>query len=457
LPEPGEVLALEADTDPDKRVKWVDRLLDRPGYADRFAMIWSALLRNKRTLGALSQPGSFEFHAWIREALAENLPYDRFVYAILTATGDAAVHPPVVWFRQSATVEDQADDVAQLFLGVRLQCARCHHHPYERWAQDDYWGFAAFFSRIGRKAGPDPVTPRVFVLPEGRATDPLTGRSHAPRFPGSAEPLDLGPGRDPRAALAEWIRRPGNPFFARAVVNRYWKHFFGRGLVEPEDDLRASNPPAVPALLDALADDFVRHGFDLKRLARTLATSRAYERSGAPNAWNGPDRQGVSRFLPRRLPAEVMLDAIDAVCGTSSPFDGLPAGTRAVQLPDDGVDTPGRFLDTFGRPRRETVCGCERGAEPGLSQSLHLLNSEEIEQKVCSPSGRAARWAAVPRPDDERVAELYRLAFSRLPTDEERSACLAHLARRRAEGRLRQGYEDLIWAVVNTKEFGFVQ
>lgn len=452
LPDPSAVADLEADNDPEKRVRWVERLLERPEYADLFAMKWSAVLRNKRTLGRLSQPGTFAFHAWVRQVMAANVPYDQFVTSILTARGDAAVNPAVVWFRQAVTAEDQADDTAQLFLGVRLQCARCHHHPFERWGRDDYDGFAALFSRVGRKPGADPVTPRVFVLP----ADP-GGRPHPPRLLGSARPLDLEPGADPREALAEWLRRPDNPYFARAAVNRYWKHFFGRGLVEPEDDLRVSNPPTHPELLDALAADFVAHGFDLKRLVLTLATSRAYERSSEPNAWNALDRQAFSRFTPRRLPAEVLLDAIDTVTGTAEAFAGLPRGLRAVQLPDEGFDSPGRFLDAFGRPKRESVCECERSAEASLTQSLHLLNSTEIERKLAAPGGRAARWAEGTRPDAENVAALYRVALSRDPNADERAACLAHLARRRPEGKLKEGYEDLIWSVINTKEFAFVQ
>lgn len=457
LPAPGEVAALESNADPEKRVRWVDRLLDRPEYADRFAMTWSAILRNKRAFGPLSAPGTFAFHAWVRQSIAEDLPYDAFVAAILTAQGDAAVNPPVAWFRQVETAEDRADDSAQLFLGLRLQCARCHHHPYERWSQDDYYGFAAFFSRVGRKPGPDPVTPRIFVLPTGLATDPGTGRTYPPRWLGGASPLNFGPGEDPRRSLADWLRRPDNPFFARAVVNRYWKHFFGRGLVEPEDDLRASNPATDPELLDALAADFVHNGFDLKRLVRMIATSRAYERSSEPNAWNGVDRQGVSRFRPRRLPAEVLLDAIDTVAGTSEAFPGLPRGARAVQLPDEGFDTPERFLDVFGRPKRASVCECERSAEPNLSQSLHLLNSGEIDRKVRHPDGRAARWTTDPRPDLDKVTELYRVALSRPPTAEERTVCLALLARRRAAGKVRQGYEDLVWSMINLREFAFVE
>jgi hypothetical protein len=457
LPKPEEVEALEADPDPEKRVKWVDRLLDRPEYADRFAMTWSAVLRNQRTLGSLSQPGTFAFHAWVRQALAENRPYDRLVAEILTARGDPSRNPPVVWYRHAATAEALADDAARLFLGVRLQCARCHHHPSERWGQADYFGFAALFSRVGRKPGPDPVTPRVFLLPSGQATDPATGNGYAPRVLGGPPLAGLGPRDDPRQALADWLRRPDNPYFARAVVNRYWKHFFGRGLVEPEDDFRASNPATNPEPLDALADGFVRHGYDLKHLVRTLATSRAYERSSAPAGGNERDRRSFARLAPRRLPAEVLLDAIDTVTGAPRTFGDLPRGFRAVQLPDEGFDTPGRFLDVFGRPRRETVCECERSSEANLSQSLFLLNAGEVERQVAHPEGRAARWDADLRPDAEKVVELYRIALARAPTPDERSVCLGHLARRRAEGRLRQGFEDLVWTLINTKEFQFVQ
>jgi hypothetical protein len=218
-----------------------------------------------------------------------------------------------------------------------------------------------------------------------------------------------------------------------------------------------SNPPTHPELLDALADDFVSHGFDLKRLVRTLATSRAYELSSEPNSWNAIDRQAYSRFTPRRLPAEVLLDAIDRVTGSVESFPDLPRGTRAVQLPDDGFDTPGRFLSVFGRPRRESVCECERTSEPSLSQSLHLLNSPEIERKVSAEDGRAARWAVDPRPDREKVEELYRVSLARRPKGSELEACLDHLEWRRSQGKLRQGYEDLVWSVINLKEFGFVE
>jgi len=453
LPDPADVAAFERDADPEKRSKWVDRLIDRPEYADLFAMKWSTILKNKRTLGPVSQAGTFAFHGWIRQSMAENKPYDRFVAEIVAARGEPSVNPAVLWYRQVDTLEARVDDTAQLFLGMRIQCARCHHHPFERWSQDDYYGFASIFTRIGNK-GDDPSNPRLYVLPAGLATNPISGKEKAPRALGAPEMADLTPGDDPRERLADWFGRPDNPYFARALVNRYWKHFFGRGLVEPEDDMRASNPPSNPELLDALAGSFVRSGYDLKALVRLIATSRAYDRSSLPNATNAKDRRNFARFYAKRLPAEVLLDALNLVAGTREPFEGLPPSFRATQLPDDVSST--EFLAIFGRPKRESVCECERSAEANLTQTLHLLNSSELQQKLGSGGGRATRWAADGRPDAEKVEELYRTALTRPPSADEREVCLAHLARRRAEKKPKQGYEDLIWAVINSKEFLFV-
>ena len=439
LPAPEEVAELESSPQADKRARWVERLLERPEYADLFAMQWAAILRNQRSFGTISQPGTFAFHDWIRQALAENMPYDRFVAAIVTARGDATFHPPVVWYRQVKSLEEQVDDTAQLFLGVRLQCARCHHHPTERWGPDDYYGFAALFSRIGRKPGLDPITPSLYLLPEGLAENPETHRRYHPRVLGG-EPLpNLGPQDDPRQVLVDWMRRPENPYFAQALVNRYWKHFFGRGLVEPEDDFRISNPPTHPELLQALADDFVGHGFDLKHLVRTIATSRAYDRSSLPGAGvpAQSSAQQFGRFAPRRLPAEVLLDAIGTVTGVPEAFAGLPRSLRATQLPDEGFASG--FLDVFGRPQRESVCECERRTEATLAQSLLLLSSAEIEHTLEARGGRIDGWLADPRPDAARVAELYRVCFARGPTDEERAVCLEHLARMPCPGNASPG------------------
>ncbi len=454
LPDPPEVAAFEKDADPDKRSKWVDSLIERPEYADLFAMKWSAILKNKRSLGPPSQAGTFAFHGWIRQSIAENKPYDRFVSEIVASRGEPSVNPAVVWYRQVDTLEARVDDTAQLFLGMRIQCARCHHHPFERWSQDDYYGFASLFTRIGNK-GEDATNPRLYVLAEGKATNPITGEEKAPKPLGGPEMADLGPSVDPRERLADWLRQKDNPYFARALVNRYWKHFMGRGLVEPEDDMRVSNPPSNPELLDALADSFVRSGYDLKALVRLIATSKTYDRSSLPGATNERDRRNFARFYPKRLPAEVLLDALNLVAGVREPFSGLPTAFRATQLPDDGFDS--EFLTIFGRPKRESVCECERSSEANLSQTLHLLNSSELQMKLGHGAGRAAKWVADKRADPEKVDELYRAALSRPPTTDEREVCLAHLEKRRAEKKLKQGYEDLIWAVVNSKEFLFIQ
>ncbi len=278
LPKPEDVAAFETDPDPDKRAKWVDRLLSRPEYADYFAMKWSAILRNQRgRFGNINEPITFAFHGWVRQALAENRPYDQFAADLIAARGDPGQNPAVAWYRSrefnNVNTEKMVEDTAQLFLGMRIQCAKCHHHPFEKWSQDDYYGFSSFFSRIGRKNSDDAFTPRIYTLPSGQATHPGNGNSYAPKALDGPEFAKLGPRDDPRDKLVEWLRQPENPFFARALVNRYWKHFFGRGLVEPEDDMRVSNPPANPELLDALADDFVKSGYDLKHLVRVIATS----------------------------------------------------------------------------------------------------------------------------------------------------------------------------------------
>ena len=448
LPDPDAVLGFERDTGLDKRVRWVNRLLDRPEYANLFAAKWSAILRNRRALGEISKPGTFGFHAWVRAAIAENWPYNRIVRAIVAAKGELASNPNVAWYRHVATTTERTDDVAQVFLGIRIGCARCHHHPTERWGMDDHAALAAFFDRVGTKSGLDPNSFRVFNL---AAYSP--GNAVPPRPPESSPITHPGPRDDPREALVEWMQAPENPTFARVVVNRYWKHFQGRGLVEPEDDFRATNPPSNPALLDALADDFRASGFDLKHLVRTITTSDTYARSSSPTVENADDSGNFARQTARRLDAEVLLDAIDEVTDSTSRFAGVPEGTKAVALPDDGFVSP--FLDAFGRPERRTACECERSTEPNLSQALFLLNSGEIEAKLADPAGRAARFA---RGDDspldaDRVNQVYRIALSRPAAPTELAHALRFLDGRRREGRIAAGWQDLIWAVLNTKEF----
>jgi len=448
LPTVEESRAFLADTAPDRRDRLVDRLLDSPDYADYFANKWSAILRNKRTNDMLHRHGSYSFHEWIRASLADNMPYSQFVREIITATGEVGDNPAVVWYRQVADINQQVEDASQLFLGLRLQCARCHHHPFEKWGTEDYFQFAAFFSRLGRKKGLQPGEDRIF---HNRGEPQAAGPKgvHKPVVLGGAAervPADV----DPRGRLADWMTGGDNPFFARSLVNRYWKHFLGRGLVEPEDDMRMTNPPTNPALLDALADHFVAHGYDLKDLIRVICRSTTYQLASEPNEWNAEDRQSCSRFAPRRLPAEVALDAIDQLTEKPTQFGGVLPGTRAVQLPDPNFNN--YFLTVFGRPNGDSACECERGNEANLAQSLHLINSADILGKLST--SRAARLAAdAGRPNAAKIDELYLVAFSRPAGQPERDAIEAYLAAHAAD--LPAAWEDVIWSVLNTKEFLF--
>ena len=469
LPTVDEWVAIRGDNSGDKRDRVIERLVASTDYADYFANKWAALLRNKRN-DARQARGTFAFHGWIRDNLAANKPYDQFVREILTAAGDLSENPPVAWYRQVRTMQTQLEDVSQLFLGQRMQCAQCHHHPYEKWSQADYWSLGATFSQVayhpGGQVGEEVVVPRRGVA---QATNKKSGQSVKPA--GLAEPaFNLTADDDPRQFLADWLTSPKNPWFAKAVVNRYWKHFFGRGLVDPEDDLRDTNPPTNPELLDALAAHFVAGGFDLRDLVRTIARSTTYQLAAEPNEYNARDRHQFSRFYPRRLPAEVLFDSVSQLLGSESNFDGVPAGTRAVCLPDNSFNTSSYFLTVFGRPESSSACECERTLEASLSQSLHLLNSKELQSRLNADTSRAARLAADSREDAAKLNELYRLALARDARSDEFKFTQDYFAHKlaavaggkdaketeaaRAKAR-REVWEDTVWALVNTKEFLF--
>ncbi len=458
LPTAAEAQAFFADGDADKRTRIIDDLLARPEYADFFANKWNFILRNKRRQDS-DLTGTYAFHRWIWTSLYENKPFDKFVREIVTASGDAGIEPPVVWYREVDTAEKQVEDTAQLFLGLRLQCARCHHHPFERWSMDDYYGMAAFFSRIGTKDLPPgtlPANPKVrdkrLFHEEGRAfaKNPRTGTELKPTGLGGP-PLDLSADQDPRAALADWLTASDNPFFAKAVVNRYWKHFFGRGLVEAEDDMRETNPASNPELLNELARRFVSSGYDLKWLVRTIVASKTYQLSAAPTALTATDKQNYSRYYPKRLPAEVLYDAFHRLTGAEASFSGLPPGTRAVELADNS-QVP-YFLKVFGQPQGDTACECERSQESNLAQSLHLLNSSEVQNKIAAGNGRAATLARDARPVPEKLTELYFWAYGRPPSEDESKVAAEYVARHAEKPQA--AYEDLLWTLVNTKEFLF--
>ncbi len=456
LPLAQEVKSFVTLTDPAKRAKLVDRLLDRPEYAAFFAIKWADILRNKREGRADVQSSTYNFHDWIRESLAKNVPYDQFVRGILAASGSSESAPAVQWYRKLRETSAFVDDSAQVFLGMRLQCAKCHHHPFEKWSQHDYYGFAAFFARVGRKAdvkaqrnGRDAEV--VYTLRSGTVSHPKTGEQMAPKGLG-ASVVQVAAGDDPRQKLVDWLADAKNPFFARALVNRYWAHFFGRGIVEPPDDMRLTNPPSNPELLDGLADRFVKSGYDLKALIREICNSRVYGLSSLPNETNARDKQSFARHYPRRMGAEVLLDAIAQVSGVATPFDGLPAGTRAIDLPDESVGSS--FLDAFGRPKRETSCECERVTDASLSQSLMLLNSGEVQAKLSAPGSRAEQFTKDPRPDEQKIDELVWSAFGRGATPKEIASAVAHLKTHTANRQT--AYEDIVWALINAKEFQFV-
>jgi hypothetical protein len=445
LPTPAETTAFLADDSDDKRLRLVDRLLDLPEYADFWSLRWADLLRiHGEELGHRS---AHRYHQWVRDAIARNRPYDEFVRDLLTARGAEDAHPAANFYRTFTTPEDLTVAVSQLFLGVRLECARCHHHPYERWSQDDFYGLAAFFPRVQKKA-PAGGAATVFIAATGDVTHPQTGAKLRPRVP-LGQPLDVPPEADPRVALAAWAAEPGNPFVARALVNRFWAHLMGRGLVEPVDDLRGTNPATNEPLLAALAEDFVAHGCDVRHLIRTIVTSRAYGLSSLPGPDNVRDNQNFSRAYRKQIAAEVLFDAVCDATGEREDFPHVPPGTRAVQLWDHQL--PSRFLDTFGRPLRKSVCACERLDETTLGQVLHLMNSPAVDDKITSPTGRIGRLVAAGTPSPEIVSELYLAALGRPPRDGERAAALAAFAA--ADATPRDAAEDILWSLLNSAEF----
>jgi hypothetical protein len=453
LPTVAEVREFLVDPRPDKRARLIDRRLDDKDYAAYFALRWGTILRNAGTKRDGAEPAAYAFHDWLRDQVRRNVPYDQFARGVLTATGSWQDCPPINWYWQMVDdpLHQPTADAAQLFLGQRLQCARCHHHPFERWGQEDYYGLAGFFARLGHKdIGPEPTyfTERQRVTDE---TNPRTGQPLEPKLLGG-KVLQISPRDDPREKLVDWMVRPDNPYFAKALCNRVWGQLMGRGLVDPVDDMRATNPPSNPELLDALAQDFLRHKFDVKHMIRTICNSRTYQLSAEANDFNRQDHQNHARCYPRRLIAEVFLDAVDQVCGTKTGFNKVPVGSRAVDLPHEGFDS--YFLDVFDRPARSSACECARTAAASLTQVLHLSNAPELEDKIASDEGRIAKLIEAKVPAEVAVEELYLAALARKPTPEENKRVQEYLAKRKEP---RQGLEDVLWALLNSAEFAFNQ
>jgi hypothetical protein len=445
LATPAEARAFLADQRPDKRTKLVDALLDRPEYAELWALHWADVLRIDAAV--LGRPNAYAYYRWLRTSLAAGKPIDRMARELVTAEGPLAEVGPANFYKAAPKPGEAASSLAQVLLGVRIGCAECHHHPYDRWTQTDYYGMQAFFAPLQVKrtadgeallAAGDPVTKH-----------PRTGEVVAAHALGTPMPR-ANPAGDRRRELADWLTAADNPYFARNTANRVWAQLLGRGLVEPVDDVRATNPPSNPELLDALAAHFVAEKYDVRQLIRTITASRAYQTSSRPNETNARDEQNFSRALFKRVPAEVLLDMVCQATGVSEKFSGAPAGTRAVQLWDSKV--PHYFLKAFGRPVRASACECERQHEPSVAQVLHLLNAPEIQAKLAHESGTVARLAGI-ADDGKIVEELYITFYSRLPADGERKTATDYLASHKANRR--QAVEDLTWGLLNSLEFIF--
>ncbi|MBL9128739.1 MAG: DUF1553 domain-containing protein, partial [Verrucomicrobiales bacterium] len=416
---------------------------------------WADLLRpNPDRVGVKSV---FTMDQWLRDWFRSGRGYDAFARELVMAEGTNHRDGPAVVYRDRREPPELTTLFSQLFLGVRMECAKCHHHPNEKWSQDDFYQFAAIFGPVKQKgAGLSPPisagTETFYFAPGGAVHHPVTGAAMKPKPPDGPE-LKSEIEADPRRAFVDWLIRPENPFFARAAVNRVWAAFFGRGFVEPVDDFRVSNPASNEALLDALARDFAAHGYDPKHLIRTILQSRTYQLSSTPNEYNLTDTKNFSRSYRRRLPAEVLLDAVNDITGIGDDFNGCPPGTRAIQTWSYKIGS--QFLDAFGRPNSSSDCPCERDLKTSVVQALHLMNSRRLHEKLGSPNGRVRQLASSSRSASEIVSELYLLALGRMPNEgERRTAEAAFPADGATEGR-QAATEDVLWALLNSAEFVF--
>jgi hypothetical protein len=469
LPTASDVQGFLSDNVPDKRARLIDDLLGRPEFAEFWALKWSDLLRNEEK--TLDRKGVQAFHRWIRQSIADGKPLNEFARELIAARGSTYTNPPANYYRANRNALVRAETTAQIFMGIRLQCAKCHNHPFDRWTMDDYYSLTAFFARVqykivenNRRDGLDQHEfdgeQIVWMDRDGEVQNPRTGTRAAPRFPAIAATASpqLPPEADRLAELADWIARPDNPFFARAQVNRIWFHLMGRGIVEPIDDFRASNPAANPGLLEALASDFIEHGFDLRHCVRTIMNSRTYQLSAIPNDSNRDDTENFSRALVRPMQAEVLLDAVSQVTGVPAKFTGYPIGVRAGALPgvmvarrrESSPSPADEFLKLFGKPERLLACECERSDETTLGQAFQLISGETINHMLTSSDGRLSRLLENGRSNEDIINEFYLASLSRPPTEGEARTALEFVGR---SPDRRAALEDLVWGLVNAKEF----
>ncbi|HEY7117615.1 MAG TPA: DUF1549 and DUF1553 domain-containing protein, partial [Tepidisphaeraceae bacterium] len=465
LPTADEARVFVNDASPDKRARLIDRLLERPEYADHWALKWSDLLRNEER--ALDRKGVGNFYHWIRDSFARNKPLDQFARELLGARGSTYTQPATNYYRAIREPVMRGEATAELFLGVRLKCAQCHNHPFDRWTQDDYYDWADVFARVDYKVLENRRTDTndkhefigeqiVYEAPDGDVTDPRGDRTVRPRLLGTTRSISSGKSR--LDALAAWVTSPDNPYFAKAQANRIWFQLMGRGIVDPVDDFRPTNPPSHPELLDALAKDFVEHKFDVKYMIRLIMNSRTYGLASDPNGTNAEDEGNYSHVVPRRLTAEQLLDAEHEFAGVPAAFAGYPKGLRAGQIPGAKVarsrgsrpTQADMFLVTFGKPARELVCECERSGETTLGQTFQMISGPEIAGLLADPHNRLATMLEGDKSVERAIEELYWSALSRPPSEDELHVMSEHV--RSAKDR-RKGLEDVAWALLNAKEF----
>jgi hypothetical protein len=453
LPTAAETKAFLASTAKDKRAKLVDELLQRPEYADQWTLKWADVLRSNRK--AIMVKGTHVFQKWLHTHMENNTGLDTVAHELLTAGGDTYANPPANFYRVARDPTALAETTAQLFFGIRMQCAKCHNHPFERWTQDDYYSMAAFFARVKQRKDPnDPANPKdaaefIYLDRAGDVIQPRTNQKMPPRFMGGKVP-EIAPGKDRREVLAQWLTAPDNPFFARSVSNRVWYHLMGRGVVDPVDDFRDSNPSANDELLEALAKDFVAHKFDAKYLIRTIMNSRTYQLSSKANKFNEDDNKYFSHAVTKLHTAEQLFDALCQVTEVPEKFAGFPLGTRAVQLPDGEANHP--FLKAFGQPARELTCECEREGDSNLGQALQLINGPSVNDRLRKPDNRVGKLLAKKMSNEAMLDELYLSTLNRPPTAAESSVLLRHVAE---ATDARRAWEDVHWTLINTKEFLF--
>ncbi|MCP4849262.1 MAG: DUF1553 domain-containing protein [Verrucomicrobiaceae bacterium] len=450
LPDEEQFRIFIADSSKDKRATLVDKLLSRKEFTEVWVMKFAELLQIRTNPNnQVSYKATLLYYNWLQERIANNVPFNKIVQELLSSTGGTFTNPSTNYYQIERDTLKLSENVAQVFMGMRLQCAQCHNHPFDRWTMNDYYSFAAFFSQIGRKRAQDPREVIVYNRSNGDMKHPVGGRVMEPVFLGAEKP-EIKSGQDRREILAEWMASPKNPFFSRNLANIVWSHFFGIGIINPVDDVRISNPASNPQLLDALAQRFTDYNYDFKRLVRDICTSRTYQLSTRVNESNESDNSNFSHASIRRLRAEVMLDAISQATNTKNKFKGLPLGARAVQIADGNVSS--YFLRTFGRAERKTVCSCEIKMEPNLGQALHLINGDATGNRIVSGKVVASMLAEGKSPE-QIIQNLYIRTFSRLPTTTENDQLLAKIDKDPA--KIRQDLEDVFWALLNAKEFIF--